>query len=85
MKEKGYYECWILPQLGLHTDDDNLKQYQGRPVGNSPQNMPWDTSLDKDLHDAVKYHVAATADFPKEVLKCGLDKKRMMQDGLNPI
>jgi hypothetical protein len=25
--------------------------------------MPWDTSLNKDLHDAIKYHVAATADF----------------------
>jgi hypothetical protein len=27
--------------------------------------MPWDTTLNKDLHDAVKYHVAATADFEK--------------------
>jgi hypothetical protein len=27
--------------------------------------MPWDTSLNKDLHDAEKYHVAATADFEK--------------------
>jgi hypothetical protein len=27
--------------------------------------MPWDTSLNKDLHDAVKYHVAVTADFAK--------------------
>jgi hypothetical protein len=27
--------------------------------------MPWDTSLNKDLHDAIKYHVAATANFRK--------------------
>jgi hypothetical protein len=27
--------------------------------------MPWDTSLNKDLHDTVKYHVAATAAFEK--------------------
>jgi hypothetical protein len=27
--------------------------------------MPWDTSLNKDFHDAVKYHVAVTADFEK--------------------
>jgi hypothetical protein len=65
MKEKGYYDKWILLELGLHCDDDDLKQYRGRPVGNSPENMPWDTSLNKDLHDAVKYHVAATADFTK--------------------
>jgi hypothetical protein len=54
-----------LPELDLHSDDDNLKQYRGQPVGKSPENMPWDTSLYKDLHDAVKYHVAATADFAK--------------------
>jgi predicted flap endonuclease-1-like 5' DNA nuclease len=65
MKEKGYYKRWVLPELGLHSDDPDLKNYCGRPVGNSPENMPWDTSLNKDLHDAVKYHVAATADFEK--------------------
>jgi hypothetical protein len=27
--------------------------------------MPWDTSLNKDLHDAIKYNVAVTADFTK--------------------
>ena len=31
--------------------------------------MHWDTSLNKDLHDAVKYHVAATADFAKANLR----------------
>jgi hypothetical protein len=65
MKEQGHYEPWVLPELGLHSADPDLKQYHGRPVGNSPENMPWDTSLNKDLHDAIKYHVAATADFKK--------------------
>jgi hypothetical protein len=36
MKEQGYYKGWILPKLGLHSDDEDLKQYQGCPVGNSP-------------------------------------------------
>jgi hypothetical protein len=65
MKEQGYYKRWVLPKLGLHSDDPDLKQYRGWPVGNSPENTPWDTSLNKDLHDVVKYHVLATADIEK--------------------
>jgi hypothetical protein len=29
IKQEGYYEQWILPELGLHSDDDDLKQYRG--------------------------------------------------------
>ena len=37
MKDKGYYDHWILPQLDLmSTVNDELKAYKARPVGNSP-------------------------------------------------
>ena len=50
MKRKGYYECWIHPQLGVN---DHLKQYKDNPPGNSPEMMPLDVSLFKDLHECV--------------------------------
>ena len=42
-----------------------LALYNEHPVGNSPKFMPWDTSLNQDLHLAVKQHVALTNDFDK--------------------
>lgn len=53
MKEKDYYKHWILPQLGLN---DDIGSYGGRPVGNSPEYMPWDASLNKDAHESVSRH-----------------------------
>lgn len=38
----------------------NVKRYAGRPVGNSPELMPLDNSLNQDIHESVKTHVAAT-------------------------
>lgn len=60
MQEKGYLKHWILPELGLHQDEPGLKSYAFRPVGNSPEMMPLDDSLNKDIHEAVRRHVAAT-------------------------
>jgi hypothetical protein len=40
------YKRWLLPLNGLSTD---LKAYVGRPVGNSPELMPLDCSLDHDM------------------------------------
>ena len=50
---RTYYECWILPQLGLNDDIDS---YVGWPVGNSPEFMPWDASLNNDAHETVRRH-----------------------------
>ena len=61
MKEKDIYKRWILPVNGLHTDNlPYLKQYLFQPVGNSPENMPWDTSLNQDLHKCVERHISLT-------------------------
>jgi hypothetical protein len=63
MKDKGHFERWILPANRLHTDDPSLKYYFCKPVGNSPEMMPWDTSLNQDVKCAVDRHVMSMADF----------------------
>jgi hypothetical protein len=56
MKEKGYYKYWILPETGLNANT----KYSSRPVGDSPELMPWDCSLIKDLDDSFRRHRAWT-------------------------
>jgi hypothetical protein len=60
MQEKDYLKRWILPMGGLHQWDNDLKAYFGRPIGNSPENMPLDTSLNNDVHQKVDQHVLIT-------------------------
>ena len=50
MKEKGYYDRWILPELGLN---DNLGLFGGKPVGNSPEFIPWHACLNNDVHESA--------------------------------
>jgi hypothetical protein len=66
MKEEGHYERWILPQCGLLEDEKDLKRYYGRPVGDTPEIMAWDNSLNKDVHECVNYHVQATINLEKD-------------------
>ena len=56
METKGYLKRWVLPVNGLN--DGTV--YAGRPVGNSPELMPLDCSLFKDVDDAVARHIAVT-------------------------
>jgi hypothetical protein len=56
MKEKGIYERWLLPVNGLNAGTT----FEGRPVGNSPEFMPMDNSLNKDVDDGVRHHMAYT-------------------------
>jgi hypothetical protein len=60
MKQRDYLKRWILPVKELHQDDPTLKKYFHRPVGNLPENMPWDSSLNQDVHAAVQRHVLLT-------------------------
>jgi len=53
MKSKGYYSRWLVPICGLNAGTD----FACRPPGNSPELMPLDNNLNKDLHDAVGDHV----------------------------
>jgi hypothetical protein len=36
MKEKGFHERWLLPVMGLHSDDPDLKAYMETIPGSSP-------------------------------------------------
>ena len=36
MKEKGYEEMWIVPEMGIFTSNPFLKRYRSCPPGNSP-------------------------------------------------
>jgi hypothetical protein len=58
----------ILPVNELHQDDPTLSAYYHR-VGNSPENMPWDSSLNQDVYAAVQRHVLLT-------LKLAVDDKQ---------
>jgi hypothetical protein len=60
MKEKGYHEQWLLPVMGLHSDDPNLKPYRGTIPGSGPEKMPWDLSLNKDAHQDTNRQVVLT-------------------------
>lgn len=62
METKGYLKRWVLPVNGLN--DGTI--YAGRPVGNSPELMPQDCSLFKDIDDAVARHIAVTCWMPKD-------------------
>jgi hypothetical protein len=64
MEGEGYLKHWVLPECGLQTGD--LKEYDGRPIGNMPEMQPLDCTLNKDGHDGVQSHCAATAHIPDD-------------------
>ena len=61
-----YYKCWMLPELALHADDPDLANSLHQPFGNSPEMMPWDISLNQDVHVCLSHHDVATNDYPKD-------------------
>ena len=61
MKAKGIYKHWLLP---LEINKGTV--YENRPVGNSPEMMPLDSSLNKDHDDVVRFHMALTAHLSEE-------------------
>ena len=56
MKEKGFYDHWIRPQLGLNAGTT----YADRMTGDSPELNPLDTMGFADLHRSVNKHVTLT-------------------------
>ena len=54
IKEKNYYHSWLLP-MNLLQDGT---PYAGRPVGNSPEFMPLDNSLNRDILHCLRFHCA---------------------------
>jgi hypothetical protein len=62
MDQKGYLKHWILPMEGLNDGTP----FAGRPVGNSPEIMAWDCSLNKDVDDAFIRHKALTQSLARD-------------------
>jgi hypothetical protein len=58
--EKGYKERWLLSLKGFNKGT----VYENHPISVSPEMMPLDTSLFKDLHAGVCRHAAQTVLLP---------------------
>ena len=52
MKENNYFHRWFLPMYGLQDGTP----YDGRPVGNIPEFMPLDHSLNIDILHSLCFH-----------------------------
>ena len=52
MKEKNWFHRWLLPMNGLQDGTP----YAGRPLGNSPNYMPLDNSLNRDILQSLRFH-----------------------------
>ena len=65
MKEKGYYDRWLLPKLDLLAGTI----YRFSLPGDSPELMPLDNSLNKDVDDSALRHIGVTMDLSKDDLK----------------
>ena len=52
MKENNYYHRWLLT---MNVFQDGTP-YAGRPVGNSPEFMPLDNSLNRDILHSLHFH-----------------------------
>jgi len=65
MREKGYLNMWVLPMKGCNAGTPCAD----RPVGDSPEMMPLDSSLFEGLHAGVHRHITRTmlldANVPK--------------------
>ena len=53
MKEKNYYHRWLLPMNGFQGGTP----YAGRHVGNSPEFVPLDNSLNSDILHSLRFIV----------------------------
>ena len=60
MKEKNIYKHWILPELGCNDIIGGKNCYANCPVGNSPELMCLDNSLNKDVREHFCRHVSCT-------------------------
>ena len=57
MQEKDYLKYLILPQHDLLVNT----RYHNKLLGDSPELMPMDSTLNKDIDDSGKRHVAMTS------------------------
>ena len=76
MKKEGYYARWITPEMKcnefIKVYDEEKKveltsrRYKHRPVGNQPELMPLDASLNRDIDCSFDMHVLLTAHLKRD-------------------
>ena len=59
MKEKKYFHRWLLPMNVLQDGTP----YAGRPVRNSPESMPLDNILNRDILNSLRFHCVLSRAF----------------------
>ena len=94
---KNYHEgrklldMWIRPVLGCNDiitlpNGKTTTNYAGRPPGNSPEFMPLDTTLNEDIHSAVRMQVSATYFLPNDrPLKFSLATPATIEDAYGRV
>ena len=67
-ERKWYYDKWITTVMGCNNKVGPKKTtaYAKRPVGNSPEIMPLDNSINQDVHESVRVHTVSTFYLPKD-------------------
>ena len=62
MEKEGIMKHWLLPVGECNAGT----VYYGRPVGNSPELMPWDCSLNQDVHTCVEFYSSVCRWYGKD-------------------
>mgnify|MGYP007048498132 CR=1 FL=1 len=79
---KTISERWLIPKFKLSENTP----YDRRPVGNSPEFMPLDNSLNNDIQSSHLHHCIATAHLPStDVRKYSLSTPKIISRGITRI
>lgn len=79
---KRIMDRWLIPYHDLNINT----RYHKRPVGNSPEFMPLDNSLNADLKNSLMHHCAVTSHLPKDDLrKHCMSTPRLIERSVNRI
>ena len=62
MKREGYCKRWLIPPKGCNVGT----VYANRPVGNLPEFMPLDNSLNQDTQVSLSLHCTVTVHLPDD-------------------
>ena len=66
MEQKGILRHWVLLELWTNND---YKSFMSRPLGNFPELILLNASLNKDIHESVSHHIImsiANSDTPEK-------------------
>ena len=82
MKDNNIYKRWLIPQNGCNKGT----VYACRPVGNSPEFMPLDNSLNQDIQLSLSMHCAITAHLPDtDSRKFSMRTPNTIHEGISKI